>query len=155
MTDPIIAILTSIVIVSVIALAAAMINDLRRLDREGLHRGKIRLLEKNLDPLKELGHPWPVTETKAKHKTMQTELDNLIAQTKGKFFSITFVKKDGTVRVINGKDKYQRLLKGGVNNVAAAGFVPFVNRNTETWASAHKDAVVTFRCGELVKQVPA
>ena len=86
---------------------------------------------------------------------MQTELDNLIAQTKGKFFSITFVKKDGSVRVINGKDKYQRLLKGGVNNVAVAGYVPFVNRNTETWASAHKDAVVTFRCGKLVKQVSA
>lgn len=88
-----------------------------------------------------------------KTKTMQTELDNLIAETKGKFFSITFVKKDGTTRVINGKDKYQRLLKGGVNNVAVAGYVPFVNRNTETWASAHKDAVVTFRCGKLVKQV--
>ena len=142
MNDPIIAILTSIVIVAMIALAAGIIQDARE-------------IKKNLDLLKELGHPWPVTETKAKHKTMQTELDNLIAETKGKFFSITFVKKDGTVRVINGKDKYQRLLKGGVNNVAVAGFVPFVNRNTETWASAHKDAVVTFRCGELVKQVSA
>lgn len=144
MTDPIIAILTSIVIVSMIALAAAMIND-------------IRLMKKNLDILKELGHPWPVTETetKAKHKTMQTELDNLIAETKGKFFSITFVKKDGSVRVINGKDKYQRLLKGGEYKGATAGFVPFVNRNTETWASAHKDAIVTFRCGKLVKQVSA
>jgi hypothetical protein len=93
-------------------------------------------------------------QTKEK-MTMQTELDNLIAETKGKFFSITFVKKDGSVRVINGKDKYQRLLKGGVNHVKDAGYVPFVNRNTETWASAHKDAVVTFRCGKLVKEVSA
>ena len=144
MNDPIIAILTSIltsiVIVSMIALAASMIID-------------IRLMKKNLDILKELGHPWPATKTKAKHKTMQTELDNLIAETKGKFFSITFVKKDGSIRVINGKDKYQRLLKGGEYKGATAGFVPFVNRNTETWASAHKDAIVTFRCGKLVKQV--
>jgi hypothetical protein len=94
-------------------------------------------------------------QTKETKQTMQTELDNLIAETKGKFFSITFVKKDGSVRVINGKDKYQRLLKGGVNNVKDAGYVPFVNRNTETWASAHKDAVVTFRCGKLVKEVSA
>lgn len=85
--------------------------------------------------------------------TMQTELDNLIAQTKGKFFSITFVKNDGTTRVINGKDKYQRLLKGGSDTVRAAGYVPFVNRNTETWASAHKNSVVTFKCGTLVKEV--
>jgi hypothetical protein len=92
-------------------------------------------------------------ETKAMTPTMQNELDSLIAQTKGKFFSITFVKKDGATRVINGKDKYQRLLKGGVDSVRASGYVPFVNRNTETWASAHKDAVVTFRCGSLVKEV--
>lgn len=92
-------------------------------------------------------------ETKAMTPTMKTELDNLIAETKGKFFSITFVKKDGTTRVINGKDKYQRLLKGGIDTVRDAGYVPFVNRNTEKWASAHKDAVVTFRCGSLVKEV--
>lgn len=92
-------------------------------------------------------------ETKPMTKTMQVELDALIAETKGKFFSITFVKKDGTTRVINGKDKYQRLLKGGSDTVRQAGYVPFVNRNTETWASAHKDAVVTFRCGSLVKEI--
>jgi hypothetical protein len=103
-------------------------------------------------------HTSPEPQTKETNKmtpTMQVELDNLIAETKGKFFSITFVKKDGSVRVINGKDKYQRLLKGGVNHVKDAGYVPFVNRNTETWASAHKDAVVTFRCGKLVKEVSA
>jgi hypothetical protein len=92
-------------------------------------------------------------ETKAMTPTMQNELDSLIAQTKGKFFSITFVKKDGATKIINGKDKYQRLLKGGSDTVRAAGYVPFVNRNTEKWASAHKDAVVTFRCGSLVKEI--
>jgi hypothetical protein len=115
---------------------------------------EIRCLNKTLDNKRKFIQTLLETETK-KQKTMQTELDNLIAQTKGKFFSITFVKKDGTVRVINGKDKYQRLLKGGVNNVTVAGYVPFVNRNTETWASAHKDAIVTFRCGSLVKEVSA
>ena len=108
--------------------------------------------KKELASNRKKAHNLPVPK-KNNTKTMQTELDNLIAETKGKFFSITFVKKDGSVRVINGKDKYQRLLKGGVNNVAVAGYVPFVNRNTETWASAHKDAVVTFRCGKVVKQV--
>ena len=110
-----------------------------------------KFAKKNLDKRFSYSMLLPVT----KHKTMQTELDNLIAETKGKFFSITFVKKDGSIRVINGKDKYQRLLKGGEYKGATAGFVPFVNRNTETWASAHKDAIVTFRCGKLVKQVSA
>jgi len=115
---------------------------------------EIRCLNKTLDNKRKFIQTLLETETK-KQKTMQTELDNLIAETKGKFFSITFVKKDGTVRVINGKDKYRRLLKGGEYKGATAGFVPFVNRNTETWASAHKDAIVTFRCGSLVKEVSA
>lgn len=116
---------------------------------------EIRTIKANADRLRNLINILfqKQVETKPMTKTMQTELDNLIAQTKGKFFSITFVKKDGTTRVINGKDKYQRLLNGGTDTVRAAGYVPFVNRNTEKWASAHKDAVVTFRCGSLVKEV--
>ena len=84
---------------------------------------------------------------------IRTELDSLIGATKGKFFSITFVKNDGTTRIVNGKDKYNRLLNGGSDTGRQAGFVPFVNRNTETWVSAHKDRVVTFRCGKLEKSM--
>jgi hypothetical protein len=94
------------------------------------------------------------TDTRTMTPTeIRTELDTLINQTKGKFFSISFVKNDGNVRVINGKDKYNRLLKGGSDTVRKAGFVPFVNRNTETWASAHNDRVVTFQCGKLKKEM--
>jgi hypothetical protein len=141
MTDNLQIILASSLVIILIAMAL-MIAD------------EIRCLKQNLDNKRKLIQTLIATETK-KQKTMQTELDNLIAQTKGKFFSITFVKKDGSVRIINGKDKYQRLLKGGEYKGATAGFVPFVNRNTETWASAHKDAIVTFRCGSLVKEVSA
>ncbi len=81
------------------------------------------------------------------------QIDSLIAQTKGKFFSLTFVKKDGSKRVVNGKDKYLRLLKGGDNNVSGAGYVPFVDRNKGNWICAHKDSLITFRCGKLVQQV--
>ena len=141
MTDNLQIILASSLVIILIAMAL-MIAD------------EIRCLNKTLDNKRKFIQTLLETETK-KQKTMQTELDNLIAETKGKFFSITFVKKDGSVRVINGKDKYRRLLKGGEYKGETAGFVPFVNRNTETWASAHKDAIVTFRCGSLVKEVSA
>jgi uncharacterized protein HemX len=143
MNEASIAFISAALIITLVAIAAAIFDE-------------IRCLNKIIDNKQKFIQNLLATETETnKPKTMQTELDNLIAQTKGKFFSITFVKKDGSVRVINGKDKYQRLLKGGINNVATAGYVPFVNRNTETWASAHKDAVVTFRCGSLVKEVSA
>jgi hypothetical protein len=85
------------------------------------------------------------------NQKLKNELDNLIAETKGKFFSITFVKKDGSVRVINGKDKYQRLLAGSnaPSHAQKAGYVSFVNRNKESWASAHPELVVHFKCGKM------
>ena len=89
--------------------------------------------------------------------TVNKTLDQLIAETKGKFFSVTFTKKDGSVRTINGKDKYRRLLAGGTNRVQDVGYVSFVNRNAAgvktpvkgNWACAHKQEVLTFKCGSI------
>jgi hypothetical protein len=88
-----------------------------------------------------------------KKNNMKT-LDQLIHESKGKFFSVTFIKKDGSIRTINGKDKYRRLIAGtkespNPNPVKNAGFVSFVNRNKENWASAHKNGVLVFKCGEI------
>ena len=80
-----------------------------------------------------------------------TELEKLIANSKGRFFSITFKKKDGSIRTINGKNKYLAYLRGGESYGRAAGYVPFVDRNKKNWASAHKDAVLSFKCGEIEK----
>ena len=90
-------------------------------------------------------------------QTVNKTLDQLIAETKGKFFSVTFTKKDGSVRTINGKDKYRRLLAGGTNRVEGLGYISFVNRNASNiltkkggqWACAHKEGVLTFKCGEI------
>jgi hypothetical protein len=86
------------------------------------------------------------------NQQQQNQLQDLIAASKGKFFSIQFTKNDGTTKVVNGKDKYRRLLAGGNNSIRQHGFVPFVDRNRENWACAHKDKVVTFKCGKLVKE---
>jgi len=90
-------------------------------------------------------------------KTNQTntmknnEIIALIESAKGKFFSLTFEKKDGTLRTINSKDKYLRLLKGGENNVKGAGYVSLVNRNKENWFCFQPEKVVAFKCGAVEK----
>lgn len=89
-------------------------------------------------------------------KNMKT-LDELIAETKGKFFSVTFTKKDGSNRTVNGKDIYKRLLVGGAVNASEKGYIPFINRNAPNilnkkgggWVCAHKDEVVKFKCGKI------
>jgi hypothetical protein len=92
-------------------------------------------------------------------KNMKT-LDQLIAETKGKFFSITFTKANGSVRTINGKDVYKRLLVGGKFTASEKGYIPFINRNAPNilnkkgggWVCAHKDEVMKFKCGKITAE---
>lgn len=85
-----------------------------------------------------------------------TKLQQLIQESKGRFFSITFKKKDGTIRTINAKDKYVRLLSQAPSEtrlnasraLKRAGYSQAVDRNKETWFNAHTDRVLSFTCGE-------
>ena len=83
------------------------------------------------------------------------QIDSLIADTKGKFFSLKFIKKDGTLRTINGKDKYHRLVKGtgspATDALKAKGYKNAVNRNGESWVSFMPEKVVEFKCGAVHK----
>lgn len=45
------------------------------------------------------------------------KLDKLLTDQAGKFFTVTFIKKDGTVRKSNGRFGVKKYLKGGTNKV--------------------------------------
>ena len=96
-----------------------------------------------------------LSQKQTKQKQAMENVKTLIAQTKGKFFSITFEKKDGTIRTINSKDKYFRLIKGTGSPATAAlksaGYVSAVNRNAETWFSFLPEKVKSFKCGAIEK----
>lgn len=82
-------------------------------------------------------------------------IEQLIEQSKGKFFSITFEKKDGTTRIVNGKDKYFRLIRGGgspaTDALKAKGYKSAVNRNRDDWFSFQPEKVIRFKCGAIEK----
>ena len=101
-----------------------------------------------------------ILHRKAKqNKTMQLQeqtakkIDALIEKSKGKFFTLKFIKQDGTVRIINGKDKYNRLIVGtgspATDALKAKGYKNAVNRNRETWVSFMPEKVVEFKCGAI------
>jgi|APGre2960657373_1045057.scaffolds.fasta_scaffold05396_9 hypothetical protein len=102
-----------------------------------------------------------IEKTKNKYKAMQhqkqlaKQIDSLIAQAKGKFFTLKFIKKDGTLRTINGKDRYNRLVKGTGSPATKAlkeqGYKNAINRNGESWVSFKPEKVVEFKCGALHK----
>jgi phage/plasmid primase-like uncharacterized protein len=87
------------------------------------------------------------------HEQTAKKIDALIEKTKGKFFTLTFIKQDGTLRTINGKDKYNRLIVGtgspATDALKAKGYKNAVNRNRETWVSFMPEKVVEFKCGAI------
>lgn len=48
-------------------------------------------------------------------KTLNTIKDRL--QQNGKFFTVTFKKQDGTIRVLNGRFGVHKFVKGGVSSL--------------------------------------
>jgi hypothetical protein len=48
----------------------------------------------------------------------ELKLLELIKSTNGKMFSVTFTKKDGSIRKLNGRLGVKKYLKGGVNTTA-------------------------------------
>ena len=84
-----------------------------------------------------------------------TSLRELITQTKGRFFSLTFRKKDGSKRVVNGKNFYNDLVKGtgspATDALKEQGYVSMIDRNKDSWISAHESAGIHFKCGEIEK----
>ena len=87
------------------------------------------------------------------HEQTAKKIDALIEKTKGKFFTLKFIKKDGTLRTINGKDKYNRLIVGtgspATDALKAKGYKNAVNRNGESWVSFMPEKVVEFKCGAI------
>lgn len=81
----------------------------------------------------------------------KAQFDQLVKETKGKFFSVTFAKKDGSERTLNAKDFYARLQHGGKSTVEEKGYTSFVNRNAESWACAKGERVKRFQCGAIQK----
>lgn len=112
---------------------------------EGIVSFSLNLIEKHKNKNKAMQH----------QKQIAAQIDSLIAEAKGKFFSLTFVKNDGTVRTINGKDRYNRLVKGTGSPATKAlkekGYKNAVNRNLESWVSFKPEKVVEFKCGSVHK----
>lgn len=79
----------------------------------------------------------------------RNQLVELIQSTKGKFFSVAYFKRDGSRRVMNGKNFYAELLKGGRSTLDNSLSVPVVDRNKRAFRAVNADTVLEFRCGKI------
>jgi len=73
-------------------------------------------------------------------------LSDFIAQSKGKFITVTFVKKDGSVRKLNGRIGVTKHLKNGTSTVDHNKyFVVYDNKNAG-YRCVNKDTVKQVSC---------
>jgi hypothetical protein len=84
-----------------------------------------------------------------------SEIENTIAATKGRFFSITFIKKDGSIRIINAKDRYRSHVKGtgsaATDALKSQGYKFLFDRNRKGFFSYKPEKVLRIKCGSIDK----
>lgn len=88
----------------------------------------------------------PITKEQAKQ---------MIKDTKGKFFTVTFIKKDGSTRVMNARLGVKAYLKGGElpYNPESKGLIPVYDVKTGDYRMVNVNTITKLKVGNNEYQV--
>ena len=75
------------------------------------------------------------------------EMVKMIKSTKGKWFSCTFIKKDGSKRVMNGRIGCHKGVKGIGRNFKKENLVTVFDAQAKEYRMVNVDTMLTFKCG--------
>ena len=75
------------------------------------------------------------------------EMVKMIKSTKGKWFSCTFIKKDGTKRVMNGRIGCHKGVKGVGRKFQKENLVTVFDAKAKEYRMINVDTMLTFNCG--------
>lgn len=79
----------------------------------------------------------------------QAEKKSAIKAVKNLFFSITFVKKDGSIRTLNGQfRKYQPVENAKHSHQIADNFIFVWDLVNKGWRQVNLDTLINFKCGK-------
>jgi hypothetical protein len=83
------------------------------------------------------------------------EAKQLIKATKGKFFTVTFIKKDGNPRVMNAKLGVKKYLKGGElpYDPEEKGLIPVYDMQKGAYRSVNVSTITNLKIGNKEYQV--
>lgn len=79
----------------------------------------------------------------------QLSMSQFIALSAGKFITITFLKKDGTIRKLNGRTGVVKHLKGGVSTVNTDKYFVLFDTVAQGYRCVNKDTILGITCGGL------
>jgi hypothetical protein len=77
------------------------------------------------------------------------KISDFIAQSKGKFITVAFIKKDGTTRTLNGRTGVTKHLKGGKSTVNTDKYLVLFDMHTAGYRCVNRDTIVSVTCEGL------
>ena len=92
-----------------------------------------------------------ITDALLHHISSRThmKISNFIAESKGKFITINFIKKDGTARKLNGRIGVTKYLKNGTATVDLDKYLIVYDTLNAGYRSVNKDTIVSVTCEGL------
>jgi hypothetical protein len=70
---------------------------------------------------------------------------NMIDQSNGKMVTVTFIKQDGSTRIINGRLGVKKHLKGGKLNVDTNEYISIYDVQNKGYRSVNRNTIVALR----------
>lgn len=78
--------------------------------------------------------------------TSSKALASLIEQSNGKMVTVTFIKNDGSERVINGRIGVKKYIKGSSVNRNNENYITFYDVQNKGYRSINRETIVGIRC---------
>jgi hypothetical protein len=76
-------------------------------------------------------------------------LNDIITLNENKFLTVTFVKKDNTIRTINGRLNVKKYLKGGTSTLDKNKFLILYSLKDKGYRAINKETIINIKLGKL------
>ena len=74
-------------------------------------------------------------------------IESVLKATHGKFFTVVFVKKDGTTRIMNARLGVSKHLKGGQSTLDPAQYLTVYDMQSEGYRAVNLATIISVTCG--------
>ena len=81
------------------------------------------------------------------------EMVKMVKSSQGRWFSCTFIKKDGPMRVMNARIGCQKGIKGVGRNFKKENLVTVFDAQAKEYRMINVDTMLTFNCGNFAWKV--
>lgn len=80
-------------------------------------------------------------------------LSDIILQSNGKFVTVDFIKKDGSLRTLTGRLGVTKHLRGGVSTLNPEQYITIYDTQKAAYRSINRDTIKSIRASGVVASV--